>query len=271
MTAGWLWARWLFLRALGLVFGSAFYALAFQIRGLVGARGILPAAPYLAEVARALPGVERFWFAPTVLWAGASDGALTAVVAAGLVCSLLLAANVWPRLAVVGCTLAFLSCVGVLQDFSAYQSDGMLLEAGFLSCFFAPRGRWPGLGAVDPPSRLSLFLLQWEWFRIYFESGVVKLTSGDVRWRTLTAMDRYYETGPMPAWPVWYVQQLPHWYHAGRVLRPGNRAPERDHRDGELRVPQLPRPRARGVVAGRRRHCPSARAARGARGADRRR
>ncbi|GJG86476.1 membrane protein [Gemmatimonadetes bacterium T265] len=117
-----------------------------------------------------------------------------------------------------GCTLAFLSCVGVLQDFSAYQSDGMLLEAGFLSCFVAPRGLRPGLGAADPPPRFGLFLLQWEWFRIYFESGVVKLASGDVRWRDLTAMDRYYETGPMPAWPGWYVQHLPHWYHAGTVL-----------------------------------------------------
>ena len=27
--------------------------------------------------------------------------------------------------------------------------------------------------------RASLFLLLWEWFRIYFESGVVKLASGD--------------------------------------------------------------------------------------------
>ena len=214
----WLWARWLFLRALGLVFLSAFYALAFQIHGLVGARGILPAGPYLAEVAHALGGLTRFWFAPTLFWVNANDGALTTVVAVGLICSLLLVANLWPRLATLGCTLCFLSCIGVLQDFSSYQSDGMLLEAGFLSCFFAPRGWRPRLGADDPPSRLSLFLLQWEWFRIYFESGVVKLASGDVRWRTLTAMDRYYETGPMPAWPGWYVQQLPHWYHAGTVL-----------------------------------------------------
>ena len=36
-----LWARWLFLRALGLVFFSAFYALAFQVHGLIGDRGIV--------------------------------------------------------------------------------------------------------------------------------------------------------------------------------------------------------------------------------------
>src|SRR3712207_8510772 len=61
--------------------------------------------------------------------------------------------------------------------------------------------RSPGLGAHDPPSRASLFLLQWEWFRIYFWSGVVKLASGDVHWRNLTAMDEYYQNGPLPAWP----------------------------------------------------------------------
>ena len=56
-----------------------------------------------------------------------------------------------------------------------------------------------------------LFLLLWEWFRIYFESGVVKLLSGDPQWRTLTAMDHYYENGPLPTWIGWYVQQcLPH-------------------------------------------------------------
>jgi hypothetical protein len=108
--------------------------------------------------------------------------------------------------------------VAALQDFSSYQSDGMLLEAGFISVFFAPRGVWPGLGAADPPSRLSRFMLRWEWFRIYFESGVVKIASGDPSWRNLTAMDEYYQNGPLPTWIGWYVQHLPHWYHAGTVV-----------------------------------------------------
>jgi lipase maturation factor 1 len=125
--------------------------------------------------------------------------------------------NLWPRLAIAACTVLFLSFIATLQDFSSYQSDGMLLEAGFIAFFFAPRGIRPGLGAADPPSRLSLFMLRWEWFRIYFESGLVKLMSGDVHWRNFTAMDEYYQNGPLPAWPGWYVQHFPHWYHAGTV------------------------------------------------------
>ena len=217
-SPGYLWPRFLFLRALGLIFFSAFYSLAFQIHGLVGEHGILPAREYLAQVSNALGPLERFWYAPTLFWLGAGDAALRAVVAAGLVCSLLLTLNVRPRLMVGLCTILFLSCIVALQDFSSYQSDGMLLEAGFVSVFFAPRGTFPGLGASDPPSRFSRFMLEWEWFRIYFESGVVKLASGDPHWRNLTAMDQYYQNGPLPSWIGWYVQHLPHTFHASVVV-----------------------------------------------------
>jgi lipase maturation factor 1 len=89
----------------------------------------------------------------------------------------------------------------------------MLLEAGFIALFFAPRGFRPGLGAASVPSRASLFLLQWEWFRIYFESGLAKILGGDPEWRHFTAMDEYYQNGPLPTWVGWYVQHLPHWFH----------------------------------------------------------
>jgi len=215
---GSLWPRWLFLRALGLIFLSAFYSFAFQIHGLIGERGILPAGEYLALVHRELPGLRQFWYAPTLLWFNAGDTTLTLIVAAGVVCSLLLVANIAPKLTVALCTLLFLSCIAALQDFASYQSDGMLLEAGFFSIFFAPGGLRPRLGATHPPSTFSLFMLRWEWFRIYFESGVVKLASGDPHWRDLTAMDEYYQNGPLPTWIGWYVQHLPHWYHAGTVI-----------------------------------------------------
>jgi hypothetical protein len=210
------WSRWLFLRALGLIFFSAFYSLAFQIHGLNGPRGILPAADYLRLIGRAYGG-QRFWLAPTLLWLGAGNAALTALVAVGFVASAALVLNLWPRAALAVATVAFMSFVTAAQDFSSYQSDGMLLEAGFLSLFLAPPGLRPRLGAAHPPSWASLWLLRWEWFRIYFESGVVKLASGEPQWRDFTAMDHYYETGPLPTWIGWYAHQLPHGFHAAVV------------------------------------------------------
>ncbi len=210
--------RWIFLRALGLIYFSAFYSLIFQIKGLIGPHGILPAPDYLADVTNAYPGLERFWFAPTLFWFGSGNHALMLVSWLGLLASVAVILNLLPRGALAICLVCFLSFVAAAQDFSGYQSDGMLMEAGFISLFFAPGGLRPGLGAAHAPSRLSLFLLRWEWFRIYFESGVVKLTSGDYSWRHLTAMDDYYQNGPLPTWIGWYVQQLPHGFHAATAF-----------------------------------------------------
>ncbi|HEY2378103.1 MAG TPA: lipase maturation factor family protein [Gemmatimonadaceae bacterium] len=212
------WPRWIVFRGLGLIFFSAFYSLAFQIQGLIGEHAILPAGEYLHNVRGALGLVRGIWYAPSLFWVSAGDYALAIVVGAGILCSLLLTANLWPRLTTALCTLFFLSCVAALQDFSSYQSDGMLLEAGFIAFWFAPRGLRPGLGATDPPSRFSLFMLRWEWFRIYLESGIVKFASGDPHWRNLTAMDEYYQNGPLPTWIGWYVQHWPHGFHAGTVI-----------------------------------------------------
>jgi lipase maturation factor 1 len=41
--------------------------------------------------------------------------------------------------------------------------------------------------------------------------------SGDLEWRNFTAMDEYYQNGPLPTWIGWYVQHLPHWFHATSV------------------------------------------------------
>ena len=210
---GHLWPRWIFLRALGLIYFSAFYSLLFQIKGLIGPNGILPAADYLQAVSAALH-LQSYWTVPTLLWFGAGNGALMMLCWVGLVASLLVTLNLWPRAGLLICFLCFVSFVSAARDFSGYQSDGMLLEAGFIALFFAPPGLRPRLGELNPPSRASLFLLQWEWFRIYFESGVAKIGSGDQAWRNFTAMDDYYQNGPLPTWIGWYVQHLPHWFHA---------------------------------------------------------
>jgi lipase maturation factor 1 len=209
--------RWLFLRALGGIYFSAFFSIAFQIRGLIGPHGILPADAYLAEVAQWLGHWQRIWYAPTLLWWSSNNVCLDALCWVGMIASILLVLNVWPRGMLAVCFVLFLSFIGAAQDFASYQSDGMLLEAGFISLFFAPPGFRPGLAGWHPASRASMFLLLWEWFRIYFESGVVKLLSGDPEWRHFTAMDEYYQNGPLPTWIGWYVQQLPHWFHAGTV------------------------------------------------------
>jgi lipase maturation factor 1 len=216
-SPGHLWPRWIFLRALGLIYLSAFYSLIFQIKGLLGPEGILPADDYLQAVAAAVHGY-KWWYAPSLFWFGSSDRALLLVTWAGLIASVLVVFNLWPRAALLVSFVCFLSFVVTARDFSSYQSDGMLLEAGFIALFFAPPGLRPGLARAHPASRASLFLLRWEGFRIYFESGLAKMLSHDPTWRNFTAMDDYYQNAPLPTWIGWYVGHFPHWFHASAVF-----------------------------------------------------
>ncbi len=211
--------RWLFLRGLGLVYFSAFLALLFQILGMIGSKGIMPVAQLMAALHPM--GKHGFLLAPSLLWFVASDHALTLLVWAGLIASVFVVLNVMPRPALLVCWVCFLSFVTTAQDFSQYQSDGMLLEAGLLALWIAPTGVRPRWGVGSLASRAAYFLLLWEWFRIYFESGVVKLASGDPTWRNLTAMYEYYGNGPLPTWVGWYLQHGPFWFHkltAGTTL-----------------------------------------------------
>src|ERR1700733_6646253 len=208
--------RWLFLRAIGLIYFSAFFSLLSQVRGLIGPDGILPASEYLDTVAKSA-AAARFWYAPTLFWFSSSSHMLMAVCWLGLAASVFVIFNIFPRTSLFACFVAFLSFVAAAGEFAGYQSDGMLLEAGFIVLFLAPMGLRPGLATAQAPIRGSIFLLLWEWFRIYFESGVAKIGSGDPEWRHFTAMDEYYQNGPLPTWVGWYVQHLPHWFHAGTV------------------------------------------------------
>ncbi|MFI5073319.1 MAG: lipase maturation factor family protein, partial [Terriglobales bacterium] len=131
--------RWIVLRSLGVIYFSAFFSLVFQIRGLIGPNGILPATQFLQAVAAQL-GAARFWFAPTLLWISSGSHMLMALCWVGMLASLLIVANIWPRATLAICFICFLSFVSAAGDFSGYQSDGMLLEAGFISLFLVPGG-----------------------------------------------------------------------------------------------------------------------------------
>src|SRR5258707_13123015 len=81
--------RWIFLRALGLIYYSAFLSLVFQIRGLIGQQGILPANEYLPAVAERF-GHVGYWYAPTLLWISSSSHMLMGICWAGMIASVLL-------------------------------------------------------------------------------------------------------------------------------------------------------------------------------------
>jgi lipase maturation factor 1 len=218
-VTGWLWGphvappgmrftSWLFLRLLGLVFVGSFLSLGSQILGLVGHDGILPAHDYL-EAVRSQLGPRAVWFAPTLCWFSTSDAFLRALCTCGAVCGALLAIGVAPVATLLGAWVCALSVTVVGQDFLWFQWDGLLLEAGFLALLIAPWRRFSRPDRDPAPSAAGIWILRWLLFRLMFSSAVVKWTSGDPTWRTLTALNFHYQTQPLPPWTAWYAHHLP--------------------------------------------------------------
>ncbi len=189
--------RW-FFRALGLIYLIAFLSLEVQIKGLIGARGILPAARFLAAV-RGTYGVSAWLHLPTVFLVGASDLTLRAACIVGAVASLAITLGFARRWALVAAYILYLSLVHAGQTFLSFQWDYLLLESGFLAIFLRPLA-------------VRVWLFRWLLFRLMLLSGAAKLLSHDPNWRNLTALSYHYLTQPLPTVFAWYFDQFPMWF-----------------------------------------------------------
>ncbi len=186
----------LFLRLLGLVYLAAFGSLWPQILGLIGSTGIVPAARFLSAV-RAEAGLRAFHYVPSLFWFNSSDSALISACALGCIASVALLLGFFSRISAIICFLLYLSLVVTAQPFTGFQWDALLLESGFLALFAgAPWLVWA-----------FRFLL----FRLMFESGLVKLLSGDPNWRNFHALRFHFMTQPLPTPLAYYVYRAPAW------------------------------------------------------------
>ncbi len=188
----------LFLRLLGLVYLAAFASFWPQMHGLFGSGGIVPIARMLPAIRSEL-GASASWQIPTIFWLNSSNAALVWCCVLGSISSLLLVAGVLSRFASALCWILYLSIASVGEPFTSFQWDALLLEAGFLAIFAGtPWLVWA-----------YRFLV----FRLLFESGVVKLLSGDPNWRNLHALRFHFMTQPLPNPVAYYAYRLP-----GRML-----------------------------------------------------
>jgi hypothetical protein len=97
----------------------------------------------------------------------------------------------WQRIIFIVLWAYYLSIVNAGQIFMGYQWDWLLLK---------PVSR--DFSAAREIARLAL---RWLLFRLMFESGAVKLLSGDPSWRHFTALSFHYETQPLPTPLAWYM------------------------------------------------------------------
>jgi hypothetical protein len=202
----WL-TRYVFQRALGVVYLIAFVCALNQFRPLLGERGLLPVPLYIRNAPfRESPSLFYFlpkdWAFAAAAWIGI---ALSCLVIAGVATrfSSAIAAGVWALIWVL-----YLSFVNVGQIFYGFGWESILLEAGFFAVF---------LGAdTVAPQPVALWMLRWLEFRVMFGAGLIKLR-GDPCWRDLTCLNYHYETQPMPNPLSWYFHWAPAWTHRAGV------------------------------------------------------
>jgi hypothetical protein len=198
--------RSVFLRGLAVIYLIAFASLLPQISGLIGSNGILPAHDYLQNL-RSDYGAGAYGLFPTLAWFNSSDAFLHAMAWAGIVLAVFLFIGLIPLPAAIGLYVLYLSIDSIGQVFYSFQWDALLLEVGFAAVLLTPPGFHPSY--KSPPSRLAVWVFRFLLFRLMFESGAVKLLSGDPTWRSLNALNYHYQTQPLPTPMAWYAHQLP--------------------------------------------------------------
>jgi hypothetical protein len=203
----WL-TRFVFLRALGFIYGVAFLVLRQQWRGLLGSHGILPAARFLER----LRGRVSFFDLPTLFLWGASDAVLSLGCSLGLCLSLAVLLGIENALVMAALWALYMSFCHIGQVFYGYGWEMLLLEAGFLAIFLCPVASVLPLRSRVAPAPVTLWALRWLLFRVMFGAGLIKLR-GDACWRDLSCLAYHYETQPVPSPVSWLLHQAPLWFH----------------------------------------------------------
>ncbi len=194
------------MRGLGAVYLIAFSSLWFQIDGLIGSSGILPAPMQFARLSQNTSYIEL----PSFLLFMPSDLGLHILCALGCAASIFLLLNYLSPLAAICAWSAYLSLIHAGQVFMGFQWDVLLVEFGFLAiwiCFWLMKPNQKNLS-----SRIFLKLLELSLtiliFKLMFSSGIVKILGGG-SWLDLTALQYHFFTQPIPGpLSIWF-HELP--------------------------------------------------------------
>ncbi|EMA43459.1 hypothetical protein C448_09717 [Halococcus morrhuae DSM 1307] len=205
--AGYWVVRFLFRRALGIIYLTAFLVAANQYEALHGENGIFPVGDFTDRSSfRNAPGLFHVVSSDTAIagcaWVGVGLSVLTVTGLSDVFGTL------WSMLVWGGLWVLYLSFVNGGRTFYGFGWESLLLETGFLAVFLG--------GMATSPPDLVLWLLRWVLFRVMFGAGLIKLR-GDTCWRDFTCMYYHYETQPMPNPLSWYFQKLPNWVHKASI------------------------------------------------------
>lgn len=195
-------------RIVGALYVVAFFSLSGQVLGLVGRRGISPAAAQLAAARAHFPSALRYVRFPTLLWVSTSDRYLRLLPWIGVMSGL------WAVVGGPGSCWALFVCWAIYLSLDVcalmFPWDCLLLEAGLLTLFLPEPNLLPDLTASALPLpivtfafRFLLVRLMWGFAKLKFigtKPGDNLYLRGFLAWMPLST-------------PVGYdVQRAPAWF-----------------------------------------------------------
>lgn len=165
---------------------------------------------------------------PTLLWLVPKDERETninkyldriALIGLGLSISMFLlgAANVPMLLSLWLCQRSLMSVGGPWYGFGW---EPQLAELNFLALFMAPLLSLNPIPYKSPVPLVTIWAMRWFLFRIMMGAGLIKLRSGDPKWKmkNLSAMNYFYETQPIPNPLTKFFHMAPRRWHKFEVL-----------------------------------------------------
>jgi hypothetical protein len=221
--------RSLYLRSVSIIYLIAFLSLYFQIQGLWGDEGILPAKILLDKLKETHKENANFLNMPTIFWfsdyiqnyfvrvlpilseSSSMENSLYIMCLIGIIISISIVINMRIFFNMFGffvLWIIYLSFFLIGQVFISYQWDIFLLEVGFLTILFAPMFK-NNLKYISPVDNSAYFLLRYLMFRFIYSNGIVKVTSNCPTWKSFTTLNHHFQSQPIPTVFSWYAHFLP--------------------------------------------------------------
>ena len=202
---------WLLLRGLALIYLLAITSMWWQIEGLIGSKGVLPANIFFDRVWTSLD-LQGLWQCPSLLWLSSSDTTLHLICLLGTVIAIVAFIGFCEGYCFLALWVIYLSLTTAGQTFWSFQWDNLLLESSIIALFLC-HWHWKPTNALHHPYHISgIWLMRFLLFKLMFLSGVVKLASRDEVWWNFTALNYHFYTQPLPPFTAWYIHHAPEFF-----------------------------------------------------------
>jgi hypothetical protein len=222
--------RSIYLRSVALIYLFAFVSLYFQIQGLWGDEGILPAKVLLERISEKMQENANFWNVPSLLWysdiinevlinffpqmgvnSSSVENAMYVLCLIGIITALGIVLNMavfYNTFGFIIIWLIYLNFFTVGQVFMSFQWDIFLLEVGFITILFSPITK-SRLNVITPIDHVLYFLIRFLMFRFIYSNGIVKITADCPVWKTFNTLHHHFQGQPLPNMISWYFHFLP--------------------------------------------------------------